>query len=91
MSGAPPGFNPSETMLPAATGVIHAMKGGGATIHAAVIELLKAYVVPAKPIDLSTGVTTIVITSPAAVTGGGNRKKTKRLRAGRTRRNKELV
>ena len=90
MSGAPPGFNPSETMLPAATGVIHAMKGGGATIHDAVIELLKANVAPAKPIDLSTGVTTIDITRPA-VTGGGGRKKTKRLRAGRTRRNKELV
>lgn len=80
MSGAPPGFNPSETMLPAATGVIHAMKGGGITIHATVIELLKANVVPTKPIDLSTGVTTIDITRPAVVTEGGGRKKTKRLR-----------
>jgi len=84
MSGAPPGFNPSETMLPAATGVIHAMKGGGATIHATVIELLKGNVAPNNPIDLSKGVT-IPIIVPAVIEGGGNRKKTKRLRAGRTR------
>jgi hypothetical protein len=59
------------------------MKGGGITIHATVIELLKANVVPATPIDLSTGVTTIDIVRPAADAvkeGGGNRKKTKRLR-----------
>ena len=90
MSGAPPGFNPSETMLPAATGVIHAMKGGGATIHATVIELLKKNVAPDGTIDVSKGVT-IPITAPAVKVQGGNRKKTKRLRAGRTRRNKELV
>jgi hypothetical protein len=90
MSGAPPGFNPSETMLPAATGVIHAMKGGGATIHAAVIELLKGNVAPGGSIDLSKDVT-IPIIAPAVKLKGGNRKKTKRLRAGRTRRNKELV